>query len=130
MRRRPDVANQPAGSGKRQRGEIDTAEADLPAGRRSEPRQQLRHQILAAIAWPDQRDMSAERETEAESIEQADAVAVDQADIAEFDRWDMPKVDPTTMQSTLPHVFFGGDAAFGPKNIIWAVSSRPRKPKR
>ena len=40
----------------------------------------------------------------------------------EFDRWDMPKVDPTTMQSTLPNVFFGGDAAFGPKNIIWAVA--------
>jgi formate dehydrogenase (NADP+) beta subunit len=40
----------------------------------------------------------------------------------EFDRWDMPKVDPTTMQSTLPRVFFGGDAAFGPKNIIWAVA--------
>src|SRR5208283_3558789 len=40
----------------------------------------------------------------------------------EFDRWDMPKVDPKTMQSTLPRVFFGGDAAFGPKNIIWAVA--------
>jgi formate dehydrogenase beta subunit len=40
----------------------------------------------------------------------------------EFDRWDMPKVDPKTMQSTLPGVFFGGDAAFGPKNIIWAVA--------
>jgi formate dehydrogenase (NADP+) beta subunit len=40
----------------------------------------------------------------------------------EFDRWDMPKVDPKTMQSTLPNVFFGGDAAFGPKNIIWAVA--------
>jgi NADPH-dependent glutamate synthase beta subunit-like oxidoreductase len=40
----------------------------------------------------------------------------------EFDRWGMPKVDPTTMQSTLPNVFFGGDAAFGPKNIIWAVA--------
>jgi NADPH-dependent glutamate synthase beta subunit-like oxidoreductase/ferredoxin len=40
----------------------------------------------------------------------------------EFDRWDMPKVDPKTMQSTLPEVFFGGDAAFGPKNIIWAVA--------
>src|SRR5467141_3080325 len=40
----------------------------------------------------------------------------------EFDRWDMPKVDPKTMKSTLPHVFFGGDAAFGPKNIIWAVA--------
>jgi NADPH-dependent glutamate synthase beta subunit-like oxidoreductase len=38
------------------------------------------------------------------------------------DRWDMPKVDPVTLQSTLPHVFFGGDAAFGPKNIIWAVA--------
>ena len=40
----------------------------------------------------------------------------------EFDRWNMPKVDPKTMQSTLPNVFFGGDAAFGPKNIIWAVA--------
>jgi formate dehydrogenase (NADP+) beta subunit len=40
----------------------------------------------------------------------------------EFDRWNMPKVDPKTMQSSLPHVFFGGDAAFGPKNIIWAVA--------
>jgi len=40
----------------------------------------------------------------------------------EFDRWDMPKVDTTTMQSTNPKVFFGGDAAFGPKNIIWAVA--------
>jgi NADPH-dependent glutamate synthase beta subunit-like oxidoreductase len=40
----------------------------------------------------------------------------------EFDRWDMPKVDPRTMQSTVPSVFFGGDAAFGPKNIIWAVA--------
>lgn len=41
----------------------------------------------------------------------------------EFDpRWDMPRVDQTTMQSTLPQVFFGGDAAFGPKNIIWAVA--------
>jgi len=40
----------------------------------------------------------------------------------EFDRWDIPKVDPKTMQSTLPNIFFGGDAAFGPKNIIWAVA--------
>ena len=40
----------------------------------------------------------------------------------EFDKWGMPKVDPLTMQSTIPHVFFGGDAAFGPKNIIWAVA--------
>ena len=40
----------------------------------------------------------------------------------EFDEWDMPKVDEVTMQSTRPGVFFGGDAAFGPKNIIWAVA--------
>ena len=40
----------------------------------------------------------------------------------EFDKLDMPVVDQTTMQSTLPKVFFGGDAAFGPKNIIWAVA--------
>src|ERR1700691_981033 len=40
----------------------------------------------------------------------------------EFDRWDMPKVDTLTMQSTNPKIFFGGDSAFGPKNIIWAVA--------
>ncbi|MEK6592837.1 MAG: FAD-dependent oxidoreductase [Pseudomonadota bacterium] len=40
----------------------------------------------------------------------------------EFDKWGMPVVDKLTMQSTLPRVFFGGDAAFGPKNIIWAVA--------
>ena len=40
----------------------------------------------------------------------------------EFDRWDMPKVDPQTLQSSNSKVFFGGDAAFGPKNIIWAVA--------
>ena len=39
----------------------------------------------------------------------------------EFGEWDMPVVDPVTLQSTRPGVFFGGDAAFGPKNIIWAV---------
>ncbi|HMN74349.1 MAG TPA: FAD-dependent oxidoreductase, partial [Rhodoblastus sp.] len=40
----------------------------------------------------------------------------------EFDKWGMPKVDEITYRSTLPNVFFGGDAAFGPKNIIWAVA--------
>ena len=40
----------------------------------------------------------------------------------EFDKWNMPVVDKTTFQSTNPKVFFGGDAAFGPKNIIWAVA--------
>jgi NADPH-dependent glutamate synthase beta subunit-like oxidoreductase len=40
----------------------------------------------------------------------------------EFTRNGLPKVDPATMQSTLPSVFFGGDSAFGPKNIIWAVA--------
>ncbi|MGH7723538.1 MAG: FAD-dependent oxidoreductase [Candidatus Dormibacteria bacterium] len=40
----------------------------------------------------------------------------------EFDDGGMPVVDATTMQSTLPGVFFGGDAAWGPKNIIWAVA--------
>ncbi|HEX3845177.1 MAG TPA: FAD-dependent oxidoreductase [Steroidobacteraceae bacterium] len=39
----------------------------------------------------------------------------------DFDKWHVPKVDPVTFQSTRPGVFFGGDAAFGPKNIIWAV---------
>ena len=40
----------------------------------------------------------------------------------EFDEWGMPKVDKTTMMSTRPGVFFGGDAAWGPENIIWAVA--------
>jgi NADPH-dependent glutamate synthase beta subunit-like oxidoreductase len=40
----------------------------------------------------------------------------------EFDRWGLPKLDPKTHQSTVKHVYFGGDAAFGPKNIIWAVA--------
>ncbi len=39
-----------------------------------------------------------------------------------FGEWDMPVVDETTMQSSVPGVFFGGDAAWGPKNIIWAVA--------
>ncbi len=39
----------------------------------------------------------------------------------DFDKWSVPAVDPVTFQSTRPGVFFGGDAAFGPKNIIWAV---------
>ena len=40
----------------------------------------------------------------------------------EFDKWGMPIVDKGTMQSTRPGVFFGGDAAWGPENIIWAVA--------
>jgi NADPH-dependent glutamate synthase beta subunit-like oxidoreductase len=40
----------------------------------------------------------------------------------EFDKWGMPKVDPKTFASTNPKIFFGGDSAFGPKNIIWAVA--------
>jgi NADPH-dependent glutamate synthase beta subunit-like oxidoreductase len=39
-----------------------------------------------------------------------------------FDRHGLPVLDETTFQSSLPHVFFGGDAAFGPKNIITAVA--------
>jgi NADPH-dependent glutamate synthase beta subunit-like oxidoreductase/ferredoxin len=40
----------------------------------------------------------------------------------EFDRWGMPVVNEDTLGSTNPKIFFGGDAAFGPKNIIWAVA--------
>ena len=40
----------------------------------------------------------------------------------EFDRHGLPVLADGTFQSTLAHVFFGGDAAFGPKNIIWAVA--------
>ncbi len=40
----------------------------------------------------------------------------------QFDKWGLPVLDPKTFQSTLPKVFFGGDAALGPKNIITAVA--------
>ncbi len=40
----------------------------------------------------------------------------------EFNKWDMPVVDRITMQCTREGVFFGGDAAWGPENIIWAVA--------
>jgi NADPH-dependent glutamate synthase beta subunit-like oxidoreductase len=40
----------------------------------------------------------------------------------EFDKWEMPVVDKITFQSTNPRVFFGGDAAFGPENVITAVA--------
>jgi formate dehydrogenase (NADP+) beta subunit len=40
----------------------------------------------------------------------------------DFDKWGLPVLDAQTMRSTNPRVFFGGDAAFGPKNIIWAVA--------
>ena len=40
----------------------------------------------------------------------------------EFDQWGMPRIDPVTLQSSRAEVFFGGDAALGPKNIIWAVA--------
>lgn len=40
----------------------------------------------------------------------------------EFGKWDMPLVDTETFQSTNKKVFFGGDAAFGPENVITAVA--------
>jgi formate dehydrogenase (NADP+) beta subunit len=40
----------------------------------------------------------------------------------EFDEWGLPKLNKDTFQSTVPNVFFGGDSAFGPKNIITAVA--------
>ncbi len=40
----------------------------------------------------------------------------------EFNEWDMPVVSEVTFASTNPKIFFGGDSAFGPKNIIWAVA--------
>ena len=40
----------------------------------------------------------------------------------EFGKWDMPVVDPVTFRTSHPKVFIGGDAAFGPENIIWAVA--------
>ena len=44
----------------------------------------------------------------------------------EFDKWDCPVLDETTLQTTNEKVFFGGDAAFGPENIIWASAHAHR----
>ncbi|HLG88138.1 MAG TPA: FAD-dependent oxidoreductase [Alphaproteobacteria bacterium] len=40
----------------------------------------------------------------------------------EFDRWGLPVLNEASLQCSVPNVFFGGDSAFGPKNIIWAVA--------
>ncbi len=40
----------------------------------------------------------------------------------EFDKWGLPVLDKVTFQASVPNIFFGGDSAFGPKNIIWAVA--------
>jgi NADPH-dependent glutamate synthase beta subunit-like oxidoreductase len=57
------------------------------------------------------------------AIGQENAFAWIERDIGlEFGEWGMPKIDRTTFMSTRPGVFFGGDAAWGPENIIWAVS--------
>ncbi len=57
------------------------------------------------------------------AVGQENAFSFMERDIGiEFDQWDVPVVDPVTFQSTRAGVFFGGDAAFGPKNIIWAVA--------
>ncbi|MDR1990496.1 MAG: FAD-dependent oxidoreductase [Acidobacteriaceae bacterium] len=55
------------------------------------------------------------------AIGQDNAFPFIERELMEFGKWDMPVVDKTTFMSTRPGVFFGGDAAFGPQNIIWAV---------
>jgi formate dehydrogenase (NADP+) beta subunit len=56
------------------------------------------------------------------AIGQENAFPWIEADVGiQLDRWHVPVIDPVTLQSTRAGVFFGGDAAFGPKNIIWAV---------
>src|SRR3546814_3990617 len=53
----------------------------------------------------------------------SDVCSSDLRDIGlNFNRWGLPELDEVTFQSTIPKVFFGGDSAFGPKNIIWAVA--------
>jgi len=43
-------------------------------------------------------------------------------ELIEFDKWNMPVVNDRTFASSNKKVFFGGDAAFGPKNVITAVA--------
>lgn len=46
---------------------------------------------------------------------------IDQECGIEFNEWGLPVLDPVTLQSSVPSIFFGGDSAFGPGNIIIAV---------
>jgi formate dehydrogenase beta subunit len=68
-------------------------------------------------------DVTIEADTVLVAIGQENAFPWIERDIGlEFNRWGLPVLDEATHQSTVPQVFFGGDAAFGPKNIIWAVA--------
>jgi formate dehydrogenase (NADP+) beta subunit len=55
------------------------------------------------------------------AIGQENAFPWIEQDILEFNDWGLPVLDEDTFQSSEPKIFFGGDSAFGPKNIIWAV---------
>jgi formate dehydrogenase (NADP+) beta subunit len=85
-----------------------------------EPRYEDGHRRLVPTGEPDQHFPC---DDVLVAIGQENAFPWIERDIGiEFDRRNMPVVDPATMQSTHRRVFFGGDAAFGPKNIIWAVA--------
>ncbi|MBT8346545.1 MAG: FAD-dependent oxidoreductase [Desulfofustis sp.] len=47
---------------------------------------------------------------------------IDESSGIEFNDWGLPVLDPVTLQSSIPNIFFGGDSAFGPGNIIIAVA--------
>jgi len=56
------------------------------------------------------------------AIGQENAFPWIERELLAFDEWGLPVLDPLTFQASHPKVFFGGDSAFGPKNIIWAVA--------
>ncbi len=56
------------------------------------------------------------------AIGQENAFPWIERDLLHFDEWGLPVLDRITLQASHPKVFFGGDSAFGPKNIIWAVA--------
>ena len=56
------------------------------------------------------------------AIGQENAFPWIERELLEWDEWGLPVLDPVTFQASNAKIFFGGDAAFGPKNIIWAVA--------
>ncbi|MCB1623685.1 MAG: FAD-dependent oxidoreductase [Pseudomonadales bacterium] len=88
---------------------FDVLEYDLDAGGRITGERVLREEFVAA----DDVILAIGQENAFPWIESGLGI--------EFDKWHVPTVDLKTFQSTRPGVFFGGDSAFGPKNIIWAV---------
>jgi len=105
--------------------------AEAGAARRRAPDRMLFEKVAAQYDEKGRRTLNPDRRAGRDHRGRRGAVAIGQENAfpgssataaIEFRPLGLPKLDAETLQSTRPQVFFGGDAAFGPKNIIWAVA--------